>query len=152
MELVLWQQCILVFTFCYSLIAFYLGFIHCRYKRNPYGLTPQFYALGAFVWGDTLVFGIFWMGIISVIYILSDLLLFLLIISVFWSIRGIGESIFWFNQQFSKIHRYPPHTLPGYSLFGDDSIWFVYQITAQCVSVIAIIFAIYFASLWLQAF
>lgn len=150
MNLPLWQQSILVFSFIYALISSYEGYINCRHKRGAFLLTPQYYILGAFVWGDALIFGIFWMIVNAVVYFLSDWLLWLLIISVFWSIRGIGESIYWFNQQFSTIHRNPPEKLPFYHVFGNDAVWFVNQVIAQCISVIAIVFSIYFAWAWLQ--
>lgn len=150
MNLPVEQQSILVFCFIYSLISFYEGYINCKHKKGAFLLTPQYYVLGAFVWGDALVFGIFWMVVDAVVFFLNDWLLFLLVISIFWSVRGIGESIYWFNQQFSTVKRNPPEKLPFYHLFGSDAIWFVYQIVAQCVSVVAIIFSIYFAYVWLQ--
>lgn len=148
MQLILWQQFILVLWFCYALTGLYWGYHKSRYQRNSYGLTPQYYLLGAFVWGDAIVFGFFWMGVSAVIFVLQDWLLFQLVITVFWAIRALGESIYWFNQQFSTIHRNLPEKLPGYSIFGNDSIWFVNQIIAQCISVVSTVLSIYFAAQW----
>jgi hypothetical protein len=60
----------------------------------------------------------------------------------------LGETMYWFIEQFSSSHRNPPHTLPGNSIFHDDAIWFAYQVIWQCVSVFSIVLTIYFARLW----
>jgi len=57
--------------------------------------------------------------------------------------------MYWLHQQFSTLERNPPKSLLGYRFFGNDSIWFVYQIFWQCVTVIAVIASIYTAWLWL---
>lgn len=126
------------------------GFYESR-KNNPYGLTKFFYWMGIFVWADAVVFGAFWFLVsLSILFIIKSWLLFLLIVSVFYFVRSLGETIYWFNQQFSTINRNPPHTLRGYKLFKNDSIWFVYQIWWQCVTVISVITTIYFTVLWIR--
>ncbi|HZZ98442.1 MAG TPA: hypothetical protein VFG51_00760 [Candidatus Saccharimonadia bacterium] len=133
-----------------NLVVFFLALNQSRVKQNAFGLTRLLTPLGSFVWGDAVIFSIFWMAASIVVFFLNSSTLFALIFSVFWAVRGLGESIYWFNQQFSAIIRNPPKTLLGYSLFKNDSIWFVYQICWQCVMVISIIASIYFAHLWLR--
>lgn len=124
----------------------------CRYGNNAVGLTPWFYVIGAFVWGDVLVFGIFWTLVSMTVFFLQDWILFLLIFSVFWLVRSLGETIYWFNQQFSKIVWHPAKKLPGYNLVKNDyAIWFVYQIVMQCILVVSIIATIYLSSRWLSS-
>ena len=149
MKLELWKQFILALWFLYASYSFYQGYIQCRYKRNPVGYTFRYYPLGAFVWGDAFILGVFWMIVTSSIFILNDWVLFLLIYSIFWVVRGIGETIYWIGQQFSHKIRHPHTRLPGQYLFGDDSIWFVYQVVAQCIAIVATISSLYFARLWL---
>lgn len=145
-----WLQTFLLFFLLFNILIFIKGFYESKYKKNAYGKTKSLFFIGAFVWADAVVFGLFWTIVtISIIY-LKDLRLFLLIISVFWVVRGLGESIYWFNQQFSTVNRNPikHHTL--YTIFHDDSVWFVDQIIWQCITVLSIVASIYFSWLWLQ--
>ncbi len=133
-----------------SLLIFIKGFFESAKKKNPFGETPFLSWAGVFVWGDAVIFGLFWFLSSLVCYFLKDWILFLLIISVFWVVRSLGETIYWLNQQFSAINRNPPEKLLGYRFFKNDSIWFVYQIFWQCITVVSIISTIYLASSWMK--
>ncbi len=139
-----WQSSVLIIIALYSLVCFYKGFRSTYYKKNPYGLTPWFNILGAFVWADAAVFGVFFLGAAIVSLVLNSVLIFLLIFSVFWVIRSVGEQIYWFLEQFAVKHRNEPKTLTLHKYFPGDSIWVYYQIFWQCISVIAIISSVYF--------
>jgi hypothetical protein len=95
--------------------------------------------IGAFVWGDAIVFGLFWLVATLLVLAYGTWPIFLLIFLCFWLVRSVGETIYWFNQQFSTIHRNPPHKLWFYFLFKNDSVWFIYQIFWQCVSVTTLV-------------
>ena len=144
------QQTFLLLSALFNLIVFLKAFHESKDKKNAFGLTPWLNLIGAFVWGDAVVFGLFWAIASLVTWLLNDWLLFLLIAALFWAVRSHGETIYWFNQQFSTLDRNPPKKLIGYSIFHNDAIWFVYQIVWQCVTVISIIFSIYFGYQWLQ--
>ncbi len=118
-------------------------------KGNSYGHTSWLIPIGIFVWGDALIYSPFWIASALTSYLLRDWLLFCLIVSVYWAVRGLGETIFWLNQQFSQKHIYPANTLPGYFLVKNNSIWFIYQIITQCVTVVGIILSLYFGKVWL---
>lgn len=148
----IWQQAVLfVFAF-FQLIIAIKGFAECKNKKNAFGLTPWLFPFGIFVWGDALIFGFFWFlaGLVS--FLLGDWILFLLIIAVFWLVRSLGETIYWFNQQFSTINRQPPEKLPGYRIVQNDSIWFINQIFVQCITIISFILTLYLAKIWLRQF
>jgi hypothetical protein len=145
-----WQEAFLLIFVLINLAIFARGFYECKYKKNAYGPTYLLLPLGIFVWGDAIVFGLFWVGIALACYFLHDWILFLLIFSLFWVVRSVGETIYYFNQQFSKVIRQPPKKLIGYSIFQNDSIWFIYQTFCQCLTIISLVFAVYYASLWLQ--
>jgi hypothetical protein len=151
MNLHLWQAGFMGIYWLLALACFGMGVYQSVVRRNSYGYTPWFYFMGSFVWGDALIYGLFWTLTTPVVYFYSSWYLFWVLISVFWVVRGFGETIFWFNQQFSTIQRYPAQALPGYRFFKNDSIWFVYQIVAQCVTVVAIISAIFFSALWVKS-
>ncbi len=139
--MIFWQSIIVVVWGAYALGAFLMG---VKNKKNPFGLCNIFNPLGAFVWIDAIVFGLFFL-MTSVFCLLSNQwILFLLIISVFWTIRSLGEVLYWFLEQFATNHRNPPHTLWPYKWFKGDEVWIVMQIFWQVVAVIGIV-----ASIWL---
>jgi len=146
----IWQKAVLLVYGLVNFFVFVRGFYECKIKKNAYGLTPSLLILGIFAWGDAVIFGPFWTGSVIVSYFLKDWNLFLLIVSVFWVVRSLGETIYWLNQQFSTVDRNPPKRLSWYSIFQNDSVWYAHQIKWQCVTVISIIFSIYFAKIWLQ--
>ncbi len=125
------------------------AYVECKYKKNALGLTYFLYPLGMYVWGDAVIFGVFWALAAVASLFLQDILLFLLIVSVFYLVRSIGESIYWFNQQFSTVVRHKPEDIPLHHIFHNDSAWFVYQILNQCVTVVTIITTVYLFNLWL---
>lgn len=147
---------LLIIFSLFNLLTVFYGFYKCRYKAHTYGITWWLYPLGIFVWGDAIIFGLFWSLTGLLTLILNDWLLFLLIFSVFWLVRSIGETVFWLNQQFTTVNRYPPEQLLGHKIFQgkiveeNDAIWFVNQIFMQAVTVITIITTIYLTHLWLQ--
>lgn len=140
-----------LFIIVYTAVAAYgaIRGIQESKKKNSMGETRIFWPFGGFVWADMVVFGIFWFAAGATSLFLNDWVLFLLIASLFWLVRSLGEMIYWFNQQFSTIKRNPPERMLFYKLFKNDSVWFVYQIFWQCATVIFIITSIYLGKLWL---
>ena len=145
-----WQQLSLSIFSLINFLVFSYGLYQCKYKKNAFGLTKLLFIFGIFAWGDAVIFAPFWIIVSLITLLLQDWYLFLLIISVFWLVRSLGEMIYWFNQQFSTITRNPPNKLPFYSLFKNDSIWYVHQIFWQCVLVVSIILTIYRSKLWFE--
>lgn len=147
------QQAVIFVYGLINLLVFIRGFYESKNNKNAYGLTPYLCILGIFAWGDAVVFGFFWVTASIISFLLKDWYLFLLIISVFWVVRSIGETIYWFNQQFStKVYDWnKPENLSWHSVFHNDSIWFIYQITWQCFTVVSIILSIYLTKLWLNS-
>lgn len=143
-----WQKTVVIIFGILNFASFLKGFSQCSKKNNSHGITPALSIFGMFVWGDAVVFGIFWTLVSTAVLLLNDWILFLLILSVFWVVRSVGETIYWFNQQFSKVIRHPPEEFPFFKYFHDDSVWFVNQIFWQCITVISVIFTIYFAKAW----
>lgn len=131
-----------------SLLAFIKGFYEVYKKNNPFGEAPFLLFLGIFVWSDAVMIGLFGFLVSLICLLIGDWILFLLIISIFWVVRSLGEIIYWINEQFSPIVRNPPETLLGYKLFKNDSIWFIYQLYWQVVMVVSIVFSILLIRLW----
>lgn len=148
-----WNSVYQIVFICFGIGALYTayrGFYESAVKKNPYGMPHWIQLYGAFVWGDAAIFGVFWFFAASLAYYLQDLILFFLTVSVFLLVRSIGETIYWFLQQFAIKKLDPPETLPFHKLFPGNAIWFVYQIYWQCVTVITLITTIYLTYLWLK--
>lgn len=147
----IWQQVAITIYIVLSLIALIKGFHEVKTKKNPFGLAGYLFFLGIFVWGDAIIFGLFWTITSLIALLLKDWYLFLLTVSLFWAVRSAGEIIYWLNEQFTDRHRNPPHNLRFYSFFNSEAIWFVYQIFWQCILIISLILSIYLVSLWLNS-
>lgn len=136
-----------MFVSVVALVSAVIGVQKVRSNR-AFSITPWLYPLGIFVWGDAPILGLFWILVGVVCFYLNSLPLFFLIVSVFWLVRSVGETFYWFLQQFSMMKRNPPEQLAGYRFVKDESIWFMYQLFWQCMTVISIIFTIYFVLNW----
>lgn len=144
------QSAFLLILLATSLAIFIKSMHESMNKKNAFGLTPFLLPLGIFVWGDGVVFGLFWLLASGISLIIKDWLFFLLIVSVFWLVRSIGETIYWLNQQFSTLERNPVQNLPWNSIFHNDSVWFVHQIIWQCITVISLVASLYLGFVWLK--
>lgn len=145
----IWQG-ILALVVVYSLTAFIKGYYYTRVKNNPYGLSHWFNPISAYVWADAVIFGLFFFFASILCLILGDFILFLLIISVFWTVRSLGESMYWFLEQFAGSHRNPEHTLFISKWFPRNSSWIAHQIINQCIATIGIIASVYLFMIWLR--
>lgn len=140
----------LFLIFCvFSFVIFLYSLHQTKNKSNSFGETLFLSPLGIFVWADGVIIGLFWTLVPIITFLLQDWLLFFFIFSLFWLVRSFGETIYWLNQQFSPINRNSPKNLRGHTIFHNDSIWFVYQIFWQCLTVVSLIFSIYLGTIWL---
>ena len=139
-----------LFVAVYSLTAFIKGYWQTKIKRNPYGLSVWFNPLGSFVWADAVIFGLFFFLVSVLSLLVQDFILLPLVFSVFWTVRSIGESIYWFLEQFADTHKNPEHTLWMSRWFPRNSVWIANQIVNQCITVIGIIASVYLFNLWLS--
>lgn len=127
-----------------NLILLPISFMKCAKGKADDKMKYLFF-LGIFAWGDGLIFPLFWI-VLSFIYIFNqNLYLLLTFVSAFWLIRSLGETIYWFNEQFASIHINKAENLTGYKLVKDNSIYFIYQIIWQIVSVFSLVALIYFS-------
>lgn len=141
------------FLLLLALINIFLSFraFHqCKSCKNAYGETKFLHPLGMYVWGDTLIFSIFWSGVSLVCFYLQDFLLFLLTFFLFHFVRNAGETFYWLNQQFYEHNRNNPKNYSGHTLFPGNSIWSLMQMKNQCVAILTFVIVVYLATLWLQ--
>jgi hypothetical protein len=149
--MIFWQKIFLVAFILFNLFLFFKGLKEIK-KGKVYGVTKFLFLIGIFVWGDAVILAPFWI-IVSLLSIsVSSWYLFLLFVSVYWTVRSLGETIYWLNHQFTvKDNSDFYKSLIGYSFFKSNAILFVYQIFLQCITVISIVATIYFANLWLSS-
>lgn len=146
-----WQLITVLIYGIISLIGFFLALQECKTKKRAYNHPPKIYGFfGAFVWADLVMFGLFWTFVSGISLILNDWILFLLSISLFWLVRSIGETLYWFHQQFTPRTGNEPEKFWFHRIFHNDSVWFIYQIYWQCITVVTIITSLYLGSLWVR--
>jgi hypothetical protein len=138
-----WQTITVSLFGLFSFVGFLLGIKNSSTRKNPYGFARLFNIIGAFVWADTVVFGLFWVIICSIVLLFANWFLFLLTLSVFWLVRSIGETFYWFNQQFSQRNRNPFKENLLAKIFPGDSSWVAMQIFWQCAAVASGVTTIY---------
>lgn len=143
-----WQSVIVFLLLILQIILFFKAHTQCK-QGCSFSLVRWLSPLGMFVWGDVLILSVFWFVVSITVLLLQDWLLFLLIISCFWLVRSVGETIYWFLQQFASKKRDLPQSLMGYSFVKDESIWFIYQVFWQCLTVVTLISTVYLFVLWL---
>jgi hypothetical protein len=147
--MILWQTIFLIIFGIFNCLIYLRAITHITKYKNVYGLTKWLFFIGAFVWGDVFVLAPFWIIAAIAAFVLNNWNLFLLIVTIFWTIRSLGEITYWLNEQFAGKNRNPPSTLNFHKVFNGDAIWFIYQLFWQCVFILSLILSLYFAKLWL---
>lgn len=144
-------QPLLILLATISFLTFLFALHQVKNKKGAYTRVPQpFLLFGSFVWADHVIFGLFWTIATIICLLLNDYLLFVLIVSVFWLVRSVGESMYWFLQQFSQIERNPPESFRIHKIFQNNSVWFVHQIYWQLITVATIITTLALSALWIK--
>lgn len=141
-------EIILFSVLLYALVGF--GFA-LKHRLNSYKMVPGFFLMGAFIYGDVLPLSVFWILVSIACLVLHDLTLFYLILSLFWLVRSVGETLYWFHQQFTPRQWELEHfvRLPFYNIVKNDSIWIIYQVVCQCVTVVTLISSVKLFVIWL---
>jgi hypothetical protein len=132
----------------YAVFSCLIGYYQTVYKNRAFYECHMFFPLGAFVWMDACVFGIFWSVLSVVSLYLNNWLFFCFGVSVFWCIRSIGEAQYWMLEQFANPHRNDPKKFYLEKWFRGDAIYVYNQIFWQCVCVVSIVSIIYEVKLY----
>ncbi len=103
-----------------------------------------FKMIGIYVWGDSFIFIPF--HIIIFIFSLISLPFGLLIWSIFFSIRSLGEVLYWFLQQFGD-RTYRPHDF-GFKHIDNHAVYIFYQTIMTVHATVAITALIVFIKFW----
>jgi hypothetical protein len=141
---------LLIIILLFNAFSFVVAYQKSKSKKTilvrPYRICELF---GSFVWADHILFGPFWVAVSFITFILQDILLFLLIFSIFWLVRSGGETLYWFFQQFHPRQGNEPEQFWIHKHVPGEAVWFMHQIFWQCVIVISTILTIYLSFLWL---
>lgn len=144
-----WQKIIVTIYGLFALVTFIKSLYECAWKNNNYQDVLLIWAFGAFVWADGVVFGLFWFFTALFSLVVDSWILFLLVLSVFWAVRTLGESIFFFNMQFHPLEKYPPKYFAIHKHFHNESVFFAFQVAWHCVTVVCIVLSIYLSRVFL---
>ncbi len=140
-----------------NLVLAILSFINVRNSGSEVEFILWAYPLGAFVWEDLLVFSA--ANVIACIFVtfIKDFRYIFIYFLSFWLIRSIGETFYWFLQQFCTSTMYP-HDQYDWdrnsilsSLIGDLSnqkYFILNQISWQIVTVLCICGFIFVLKKW----
>lgn len=147
-----WQTNIVLLYGITSFILLIISLFKCRTHEGrvgkPWVIGDIF---GSFLWMDHIILGVFWSVVSSIVLLLQDWLLFLLILSFFWLVRSLGETLYWFLQQFMPRKGNEPSKFWINKLAPGEGVWFLNQLYWQCVTVITLLLSIYLSYLWLTS-
>ena len=134
----MWHVLLFLF-FCYAVIGLLISWYQTQIKKNFFGISHWLIILGAFVWTDGVIFGLFWSVTSFILLLYNHLITTLLVFSLFWTVRSAGEIFYWFLEQFAVNKRNPPPTLFLYRFSPNESVWIVMQILWQCILVLCLL-------------
>lgn len=136
-----WQTITITILVILAILFFIVGLINVK-RGKAYQKFWPLNIIGAFVWGDAIIFGPFWIVSSVVSLWLKNWQLFEIIFLCFWLVRSLGETIYWFLQQFSEVKREPPERIWFYRFVKSDAVWFIFQIWWQCITIVSLVLLI----------
>ena len=103
------------------------------------------FPLGSFVWEDLLVFSIYGSLAALITFFTHQSKIGILMVLVFWFIRSLGETLYFFLEQFIQPQHYPHHLKNHFQLlyffFGkisDQQAFIILQVFFQIISMFSL--------------
>jgi hypothetical protein len=124
----------------YSLVGLMAGILEVR-RGNSQRLSKVFGLSGAFVYGDMIILGPFWLLVVAGLRVLDATSLFGFVYAVFWAVRSGGEVMYWLLEQFSERVRNPIETVPLNPFYRSEAAYYGMQVFWQCVLVVSLVAA-----------
>lgn len=149
----------MIYGFC-ALLFFSLLTVISFYKIRTGKKMVEFiysfgFILGSFVWEDLFVISLYFVIITLISTYFSQLKLALLGFFIFWVIRGTGETIYWFLQQFILPKHYPHNVdkffVPLRRIFGNISTqqcMIIMQVFLQTITMVSLVAVIFLLKNW----
>lgn len=100
---------------------------------------PLLKVLGIFVKGDALALAPYL--VLTFVVLLLNLKLGLIMIAIYYGVRGLGEMIYWLLQQFGP-KAYRPYDY-GLTSVSNEGIYVIYQLTSTLQVILSITVSIY---------
>lgn len=139
------------------LFMFFLSFFLVRNSGDEVTFILWASPIGAFVWEDLFVFSLAnVIGSVTVL-LLDDVRYAFLFADIFWIVRSLGETFYWFLQQFNQPAEYPHNSYMWNNqpildqVFGDVSnqkYFILFQISWQVITVFSVLFLIFILKNW----
>lgn len=142
----------LIFFLLVTVLSFY------RIKRGKQ-ITEFIYSygfvLGSFVWEDLFVISLYFALISLFSLYFAQLKILLLGFFIFWILRGLGETIYWFLQQFLRPKHYPHNVETHFTfmrkIFGNISAqqcMIILQVLMQIITMLSVVAVIFLLKNW----
>lgn len=128
------------------LVYIFISFREVRDSNNNFEfIYPWAFWVGAFVWEDLLVFSLLHLIFVVLTFLFHDFRVGLLMISIFWLVRSMGETLYFFLQQYHE-PKGEPHGLQDHfdsfgPILGNISLqkgYILMQIIHQSVAVLSL--------------
>lgn len=148
---------LLLFWIVINALLLIISFVNVYHSGEQVTFITWAYPFGAFVWEDLFIFSFYNIIASVVILFIKDFRYIFVFILSFWLVRAIGETLYWFLQQFNQPAEYPHSQYDWNSggwtklIFGnlsDQKYFIIYQIGWQVVTVFCIVGLIYVLKNW----
>lgn len=103
------------------------------------------FLFGAFVWEDLMIFSFFHFLSTSIALLLNDFRFFLLFFLTFWLVRSLGETLYFFLQQFIRPKHHPHEISKHFKLIkfflgnvSNQKSFIIVQVFQQIVATISL--------------
>ena len=147
---------ILIFGLIHLLLSC-IAFFHIRNSDDKIGFVYRCaFLLGDFIWEDVFVFSGFTFLVAMFLLVVHDIRFGLVIFAIFWIVRCMGETLYFFFQQFHKPTHFPHAIGPQLGeffgiLFGkisDQKAYILMQVFHQVLTMIAATVLVFVLKYW----
>lgn len=148
---------VLFFWLAISVVGLIVSFFQVRNSGEGIDFILWASWVGAFVWEDLMVFSLYNIVATIAILLIRDYRYILVFINSFWIVRSLGETRYWFLQQFNQPTQYPHNYyawhwnpviqwIPGN--ISDQKYFIIFQVFWQVVTVFAFVGIVYVFKNW----
>lgn len=143
------------FLLIFTLLTVFTFFKIRKGKQIAEHIYHLGFILGSFVWEDLFLLSIYFSILSGVTIYFQQIKLFLLGFVIFWLVRSLGETIYWFLQQFIVPQHHPLNVDLHFNIvrkiFGNISTqqcMVLFQVLLQIITMFSIIALIFILKNW----
>jgi hypothetical protein len=149
----------MLYSFVALILFIFLGGLSFYKIRTGKKIAEFIYSygfiLGSFVWEDLFVISLYFLILSLFALYFAQFKLLLLGFFIFWVIRGLGETIYWFLQQFIRPRHYPHNVEEHFAfmrrIFGSISAqqcMIIMQVFLQIITMLSTVAVIFLLKNW----